>query len=102
MPNLIAKEYKTFEDIKHIEDGVEFWYARELAPVLEYSKWENFHKVIERAMLACKNSRFNVQDQFPEVRKKVEIGSGTERSVIDTLPENLPRPKKSIQSIERK
>ena len=42
---LKAKEYKRFEDIKQIrEDGTEFWSARELAPVLEYTKWENFQK----------------------------------------------------------
>ena len=35
------KEYKEnlFEDIKHTdEDGNEFWLARELMPLLEYSK----------------------------------------------------------------
>ena len=57
MSNLIAKEYKCFEDIKQIkEDGTEYWYARELALVLDYNKWENFHKVIKRAMIACENS----------------------------------------------
>jgi DNA-damage-inducible protein D len=35
---LKTKEYKKFEDIKHIgEDGSEFWSKRELADVLEYS-----------------------------------------------------------------
>lgn len=57
MGDLKAKEYKQFEDIKHMTDeGVEFWYARELAPVLEYVQWRNFSKVIDKAMLACKNS----------------------------------------------
>ena len=68
-------EYKRFEDIKHVrEDGSEFWYARELAPALEYSKWENFSKVIGRAMIACENSGHSVSDDFPEVRKIVEAG----------------------------
>ncbi|MBE6966179.1 MAG: dinD protein [Ruminococcaceae bacterium] len=40
MSNLIAKEYKCFEDIKYTrEDGTEFWVARELAIVLDYNKW---------------------------------------------------------------
>jgi DNA-damage-inducible protein D len=57
MPNLNAKEYASFESIKHIvENGVEFWYARELAPVLEYKQWRNFAKVIDKAILACKNA----------------------------------------------
>ncbi len=45
MADLKAEEYKTFESIKRIrEDGTEFWCARELAPVLDYAKWENFSK----------------------------------------------------------
>jgi len=77
MSYLIAKEYKGFEQIKHVdESGNEFWYARELAPALEYAKWENFSTVIDRAMLVCKNSGFNTDDHFPDVRKTVEMPSG--------------------------
>jgi DNA-damage-inducible protein D len=65
MSKLIAKEYQGFEQIKHVdENGEEFWYARELAPVLEYIQWRNFSKVLDRAMLACQNSGFQVYDQF--------------------------------------
>ena len=75
MCKLIAKEYKCFEDIKNIRaDGSEFWYARELALVLDYTKWENFHKVIKRAMIACENSGHDVSCDFPEVRKIVSAG----------------------------
>ena len=57
MPSLKGKEYKRFEDIKHIrEDGSEYWSARELAPALEYTQWRNFENVIKRAMIACENS----------------------------------------------
>ena len=84
MGNLIAKEYKVFEEIKRLdENGIEFWYARELAPVLGYNKWENFAKVIDRAMLACQNSGFNIDDQFPEVGKLIEHGKGGKRSIVD-------------------
>ena len=76
MSSLKGKEYKRFEDIKHIrEDGSEYWSARELAPALEYTKWENFHNVIARAMIACENSGHSVGDDFPEVRKIVEAGA---------------------------
>lgn len=81
---LNAPEYKRFEDIKHVRpDGSEFWMARELALVLDYTKWENFSKVIDRAMLACKNSGFEITDHFPDVRKMVDIGSGTQRKIKD-------------------
>jgi len=83
MRQLKGKEYKKFEDIKHIRnDGSEFWSARELAPALEYNKWENFHKVIKRAMIACENSGHIIADDFPEVRKIVSAGA-TSKPVKD-------------------
>ena len=76
MPSLKGKEYKRFEAIKHIrDDGSEYWSARELAPVLDYAKWENFQKTISRAMIACENSGHSVSDDFPEVMKIVEAGA---------------------------
>lgn len=117
MSKLVAKEYKRFEDIKKVrEDGTEFWSARELAPALDYTKWENFSKVIKRAMIACENSGHEVLHDFPEVRKIVDAGAtnatkvhyavGKEvRTAIEkiggTMPEDLPTPEKSIQQIEK-
>ena len=46
---------------------------------LEYSKWSNFSKVIDRAMLACKNSGFEPSDQFAEVGKLIEHAKGDRR-----------------------
>ena len=75
MKELKAREYKHFEDIKQIRaDTTEFWSDRELAPALEYTKWENFQNVIKRAMIACENSGHSVEDDFPEVRKIVDAG----------------------------
>ena len=51
--------------------------------MLEYAKWENFSKVIKRAILACKNSGFDIVDHFPEVRKMVNIGSEATRKLTD-------------------
>ena len=83
MSDLIAKEYMCFEDIKHVRsDGSEYWCARDLALVLDYSKWENFAKVIKRAMIACENSGRVVADDFPEVRKIVQAGA-TSKAIID-------------------
>lgn len=74
MSDLIAREYKCFKDIKRVHpDGSEYWCARELAMVLDYNKWENFHKVIKRAMIACENSGHDVVYDFPEVRKIVQL-----------------------------
>ncbi|MBE6139790.1 MAG: DNA damage-inducible protein D [Firmicutes bacterium] len=80
------KEYNTnvFESIKHLDkNGNEYWEARELMPILEYNKWENFHKVIKKSMVACETSNNSALDHFPEFRKMVEIGSKTKRETID-------------------
>ena len=71
-----------FESIKHInEDGQEYWFARELQPVLDYARWENFEKAIERAQVACENTGFDVDDHFREVTKMVDIGSNAGRGI---------------------
>ena len=73
--DLVNKTEKDFESIKHIdENGVEFWYARELMTMLEYSKWGNFVKVIDKAKESCKNSNINVIDHFADVGKMVKAG----------------------------
>ena len=77
---------KTFEDIKHInENGQEFWYARELRTVLEYSEWRNFTKIIDKAKISCETSDFDISDHFVDVNKMVTIGSGAEREVEDIM-----------------
>jgi len=89
MSKLNAQEYKRFEDIKYTRsDGGEFWLARELTSILDYSKWENFSKTIARAILACKNSGFEIADHFPEVGKMIDTGKGAQRKVKDF---ELPR-----------
>ena len=80
------KEYteKVFEDIKHIDEiGNEYWYARELMSVLGYSKWENFNKVIEKAIDACQNSSINYKEHFPAVRKTLEMPNNASKEIID-------------------
>ena len=78
------KENQTFEDIRHIdENGVEFWYARELMPILEYSNWQNFEKIVKKAKISCENSDISVIDHFTNVNKMVLIGSGAYREQTD-------------------
>ena len=77
---------QTFESIKHInEDNQEYWLARELQTILDYSQWRNFKEAIERAKLACKNSGFEPEDHFADVSKMVELGSGAERKIDDYM-----------------
>lgn len=82
---LITSLHKSFEDAVHEQEGVEFWYARELMGLLEYTKWDNFKQVIEKAKTACQNSGQSVVDHFPDVGKMVEIGSGAQKTVDDYM-----------------
>lgn len=80
MSIILAPEYKTFEEIKHISyDGDEFWYAREFSETLGYVQWRNFVKVLERAILACTNSGYAVLDHFAEVSKIVLAGATSKK-----------------------
>lgn len=84
MPEIEKYSEKTFEDIKHINaDGIEFWYARELQTVLEYSEWRNFLKVIEKAMIACQGSENTVESHFVDVNKSSPMPNGGERIIDD-------------------
>ncbi len=84
MKELTQYNEKIFETIKHIdENGNEYWEARELQKVLEYKKWENFYKVLQRAMLACKLSNNEVINHFPEFRKPIKGGHGNIQLVED-------------------
>ena len=73
-----------FESIKHIDDdGNEYWYARELMIALKYSNWQNFEKVINKAVNSCITSNNMVQNHFIDISKMVSIGSKTQREVSD-------------------
>ncbi len=73
-----------FESIRHIDEyGNEYWYARELMKVLDYSKWNNFAGGIDKAKNACINSNINVTDHFADIGKMVSIGSGAKRKQKD-------------------
>jgi len=84
MTKLDAIEYESFETIKQTTaNGIEFWYARDLQNALQYTQWRNFHKVIDRAMLACKNSGFNIEDHFAGISKTIQMPKTAKKQVID-------------------
>ena len=73
-----------FEKIKRMsEDGFEYWSARDLSKLLEYSQWRNFENAISKAKKSCKSSGYELKDHFADVSNMVKIGSGTEREVDD-------------------
>ena len=73
-----------FEKIKKIdEEGREYWYARDLQKVLGYRQWRSINNLIERAKIACNESKYNIDDHFAVQRKMVDIGSKTKRNITD-------------------
>jgi DNA-damage-inducible protein D len=71
-----------FEKIKQAdENGNEFWSARELSKVLEYSEYRHFLPVIERAKEACANSGQQVADHFEDILEMIKLGKTAQREV---------------------
>lgn len=77
-------QYQSFERLKRTdENGVEYWSARELNPLLEYKDWRNFLNVVQKAKLACKTSGHLTSDHFVDATKMVYLGSGSQRELDD-------------------
>lgn len=78
---------KKYDVIVHKEEevNIEFWFARELMPLLGYERWENFEKTIQRSMSSCETSGIEVLDHFREVTKMVQLGSGSKRNIKDYM-----------------
>lgn len=82
MNNLENNRLSVFEQIRRIDErGQEYWSARDLAKVLEYSEYRHFIPVIERAKEACLNSKQKLEDHFENILDMIEIGKGGKRSV---------------------
>lgn len=84
---LIAKLHGSFEQCMRQETvaGTEFWLARDLQTLLGYDRWENFSKVIAKAVTACQKSGYDSGDHFLETTKMVDVGSGAQREIEDVM-----------------
>ena len=81
-----VEEFKeiVFDEIKHTDEvGYEYWEGRELAKALRYTEWRNFRKVIDKAMIACVNSKNNIYDHFVEINKTIKMPKGASKKVDD-------------------
>lgn len=80
----INEHVSPFEEARQIDEyGNEYWTARTLAKILDYTDFRNFEKAIKKAQVACENSGQNIPDHFVESNEMVEIGSGARRSIKD-------------------
>ncbi len=69
---------QTLDEIRK-ENGIEYWFARELYPLLGYKRWENFQKVIEKAKKSCATAGNIVADHFRDITKMIKIATGTQK-----------------------
>lgn len=79
----IAQQHQaTFDDIRLLDgEKNEYWLARQLSKVLEYSEYRHFLPVIARAKAACINSNQDELDHFEDILEMVNIGSGAQREI---------------------
>ena len=75
---------QSFEDIKHIDENeIEFWYARELQKVLDYKEWRKFENVIQKAIMACKNTGIIEAEHFVGADKLSKRANNAEVLIKD-------------------
>src|SRR5690606_9376093 len=83
---IIKSLANNFEDHSQTTDnGIEFWFARDVQHLLGYSEWRNFQKVIVKGKVSCEASGNEVLDHFVDVNKMVQLGSGSEREIEDIM-----------------
>jgi DNA-damage-inducible protein D len=82
---IIVRLSNSFEEAAHVEQDVEYWMARDLQVLFEYSSWENFLNVIEKAKTACENAKSLINSHFREVMKMVDLGAGNQRGISDFM-----------------
>ena len=82
--NVPANRNRTFEELRRIdESGNEYWSARELFPVLEYSRWEKFRPLVEKAKIACETAGAKASDHFHFEVKMIDLAKGAKREIED-------------------
>jgi DNA-damage-inducible protein D len=83
---IIQSLTKNFEEHSFAtEEGIEFWFARDLQHLLDYAKWENFSKVITKAKIACEVSGNDVSNHFPDIRKTIAMPKGASKEIDDLM-----------------
>ena len=82
---IIVQLNKTFEESAYTQNGVEYWMARDMQKLLDYTEWRNFLLVIDKAKIACMNSGQNISDHFVDVNKTIPMPKGAEKDIQDIM-----------------
>ena len=83
MTDLTPPHRQSFESIQHEDDGVEYWLARQLGPVLGYQDYRNFLAVIEKAKVSATAAGLDPSDHFGDVTRMIDLGKGAQRQIAD-------------------
>lgn len=82
---IIVELNKTFEDSAYTQNGVEYWTARDIQKLLDYTEWRNFLLVVDKAKIACMNSGQNISDHFVDVNKTIPMPKGAQKDIPDIM-----------------
>jgi DNA-damage-inducible protein D len=72
-PAIIKRLHKNIEDYVHVQEGIEFWFARDLQKLLGYDEWRNFLNVVQKSKGSCVSSGNTVADHFVDANKMVTL-----------------------------
>jgi DNA-damage-inducible protein D len=82
---LIVQLNKTFEESVYVQNGVEYWMARDIQRLLDYTQWRNFLQVVDKAKTACAKVGQDVSDHFADVSKTIPMPKGANKEVPDLM-----------------
>jgi DNA-damage-inducible protein D len=82
---LILNLRKTFEEYAYEQNGIEFWFARDLQKLLGYSEWRNFSNAVEKAKTSCKVNKLNASDHFVDINKTIPMPKGASKEIQDIM-----------------
>ena len=72
------------ENLRRVSGGgSEYWFAREIQPVLGYSEWRNFNNVVERAAASMRSNEIMPSHHIVETTRLMELGKGAMREERD-------------------
>ena len=83
LPNFTSEPQTPFDSIRHGDEKTGYWLARELMPLLDYSKWQNFKRAIADAIKSCANSGHVVGDHFGLLTSVTQSGKGRDQENED-------------------
>jgi len=79
----LTKDFESFAN--QTQNGIEFWFARDLQHLLGYAEWRNFTQVINKAKTACETSGHLIVDHFVDVNKTIAMPKSASKEIPDFM-----------------